>query len=107
MKRDQHEFMELHRLSTDRQRNQLEEWQAAYEQAARKQALKDERKFDEPLKLVKQMQQDLKTLTAPLPHLQDQLTLMLQIVEEDALSRAIAARDWQVRFEQLATEEIK
>jgi len=107
MKRDQHEFMELHRLNSDRQKNQLEEWQSAYEQTTRKQAIEGERRLDEMLKQVEKMQQEMATLTAQLPQLNDQLTLMLQIAEEDALNRAIAARDWQVRFEQLSTEETK
>jgi hypothetical protein len=31
--------------------------------------------------------------------------MLLRIVEEDVVSRTIAAKEWQSRFEQLATEE--
>ena len=105
MKRDQHEFMELHRLNSDRQKNQLEEWQATYEQAARKRMLESERKQDEMLRQVEKLQAEMKALAVQISPFEEQFTLMLQIAEEDALSRAIAARDWQVRFEQLATGE--
>ncbi len=105
MKRDQHEFMELHRLNSDRQKNQLEEWQSTYEQAARKRMLESERKQDEMLRQVEKLQAEMKALAVQFSPLKEQLTLMLQIAEEDALNRAIAARDWQVRFEQLATGE--
>ena len=105
MKRDQHEFMELHRLNSDRQKNQLEEWQSTYEQTARKRMLEGERKQDEMLRQVEKLQAEMKELAVQIPPLKEQLTLMLQIAEEDALNRAIAARDWQIRFEQLATGE--
>jgi hypothetical protein len=31
--------------------------------------------------------------------------MLLRIVEEDALSRSLSAKEWQSRFEQLAIEE--
>ena len=105
MKRDQHEFMELHRLNSDRQKNQLEEWQSTYEQAARKGMLESERKQDEMLKQVEKLQAEMKALALQISPFKEQFTLLLQIAEEDALNRAIAARDWQLRFEQLATGE--
>ncbi len=105
MKRDQHEFMELHRLNSDRQKNQLEEWQSTYEQDARKRMLESERKQDEMLRQVEKLQAEMKALGLQISPFKEQFTLLLQIAEEDALNRAIAARDWQVRFEQLATGE--
>jgi hypothetical protein len=31
--------------------------------------------------------------------------MLLRIAEEDVISRSIAAKEWQARFEQLATED--
>jgi chromosome segregation ATPase len=105
LKRDQHEFMELHRLNADRQKNQFEEWQSVQEQTLRKQALESERKMADMLKKIEKLEKDLTDTVIDLPDLRNQITLLLKIAEEDAIHRTIAARDWQVRFEQLATEE--
>ncbi len=105
LKRDQHEFMELHRLNANRQKNQLEEWQSAREQNTHQQMLETERKLAEMLRQIQGMQNDLDHATQELPLLKQQLTLLLKIIEEDVMNRAITARDWQVRFEQLATSD--
>jgi hypothetical protein len=71
----------------------------------RKQALESERKMADMLKKIEKLEKDLTDTVIDLPDLRNQITLLLKIAEEDAIHRAIAARDWQIRFEQLATEE--
>lgn len=105
LKRAQHEFMELHRLNADRQRNQFEEWQSTQEQTTRKNTMEVDRRLVDIGKKIERFEENLKATSVQLPDIKKQLILLLKIAEEDALNRAIAARDWQVRFEQLATEE--
>lgn len=105
LKREQHEFTELQRLNADRQKAQVENWQSVQEQERRKQSMELERRVDELKRLLERVQSSLKDTAAKLPSIQKQLTLFLQIIEEDVMTRAMAARDWQVRFEELATSD--
>ncbi len=101
LKRGQHEFMELHRLNTDRRRNRFETWQSAQEQTLRKAELETSQRLAEMLRRVENLQANLKTVTSQMPVLKAQLELLLKVSEEDAITRALAARDWQIRFEEL------
>ncbi|MFQ5576349.1 MAG: hypothetical protein ACE5G8_05100 [Anaerolineae bacterium] len=105
LRRGQHEFMELHRLNADRQKNRFDEWQSSQEQALHKHALENERKLAELLKQLDRLKAGVNDLLQQVPDLENQITMLLKMAEEDAISRTIAARDWQVRFEQLATED--
>lgn len=104
LKRAQHEFMELNRLNADRLRNQSEEWQSTQEQTLRKISLENDRRLTEAVKPLQSFDNRIEELKAQLPGMREQLTVLLKIVEEDILNRAIAAREWQSRFEQLVTE---
>lgn len=107
LKRGQHEFMELHRLNTDRRRTQFETWQSAQEQTLRKAELETEQRLAEMLRRVEKVQENLKTTANRLPGLKAQLELLLKATEEDVITRALAARDWQTRFEELILVENK
>lgn len=105
LQREQHEFTELQRLTTDRLRSQTESWQTTQEQSIRKHIIQTERKLDETTRHIERLRDSIDQAAVQLDPLQDQFTFLLRIIEEDALARAVAARDWQVRFEQLATED--
>lgn len=104
IRRDQHEFIELQRLAVDRQQSQREQWETEQEQIIRNQTIEAERRFNEIVKEVKQFQEQYTDVLPRLDVQDEQLTLLLRIMEEDAIARAISARDWQDRFEKLATD---
>ena len=103
LQRSQHEFIELQRLDGDRQKGQLETWQSEQQQALRQASLETDRILSENKRQIDRIKALLKETVDSLPKLQKQNTQLLKIIEEDVMSRAIAARDWQVRFEELAT----
>jgi len=105
LKREQHEFMELQRLNADRQKSQVENWQSVQEQERRKQSMEIDRQLEAVKRHIERVQATTKSLVDEMPRVQKNLTLLLKIMEEDVMSRAIAARDWQVRFEELATAD--
>lgn len=103
--REQREFIELQRLAFDRQQNKLQEWEAIQEKGIRDQAIEAEKKINEIIKSVKEFQLGFRDVLPRLEVQQRQLTLLLKIAEEDALARTIGAKEWQTRFEELATED--
>jgi len=105
LQRTQHEFVELQRLNNDRQKGQLETWQSEQEQFLRQATLETDRALSESRRRVDRLTASLKEAADALSNLQKQNTQLLKIIEEDAMSRAIAARDWQVRFEDLTAGE--
>jgi chromosome segregation ATPase len=105
LQRTQHEFIELQRLNNDRQKGQLETWQSEQEQTLRQTSMETTRMLSELQRQINQVESTLKETTDALPILRKQNMQILKIIEEDVMSRAMAARDWQVRFEDLATSE--
>jgi chromosome segregation ATPase len=103
--REQREFIELQRLAFDRQQSKLQEWEAIQEKSIRDQAIEAEKRINEIIKSVKEFQLGFKDVLPRLETQQRQLTLVLKIAEEDALARTISAKEWQTRFEELATED--
>jgi chromosome segregation ATPase len=103
--REQREFIELQRLAFDRQQSKLQEWEAIQEKSIRDQAIEAEKRINEIIKSVKEFQLGFKDVLPRLETQQRQLTLVLKIAEEDALARTISAKEWQTRFEKLATED--
>jgi hypothetical protein len=67
--------------------------------------LEIEQKLNEVTKEVSKFQNPFPDIFKRLEELQAQLTMLLRIAEEDVISRSIAAKEWQARFEQLATED--
>lgn len=105
LQRAQHEFMELQRLNADRQKAQVENWQSVQEQELRKHSMEAERQLGEMQRQIDAFKASLQSVADEIPPMQKNLMLLLKIIEEDVMTRAIAARDWQVRFEELATAD--
>ena len=102
VQRDQHRFGELQRLAEDRQRGEMEKFQTAIEQRWQKQSLERQPEFLDFQRSMESTQQRLTTLTKLHQEMEAQLTLVLQIVEEDFQTRVQQAISWQDRFEALA-----
>ena len=105
LQRAQHEFMELQRLNADRQKAQVENWQSVQEQELRKHSMEAERQLGEMQRQIEAFKMPIQSVADEIKPLQKTVTLLLKIIEEDVMTRAIAARDWQVRFEEMATSD--
>lgn len=101
--REQREFIELQRLVVDRQQNKFQEWATVQEKSIRDQAIEADKRITDIIKSVKEFQERYKTVLPRLEAQQHHLTLLLRIAEEDAIARAISAKEWQDRFEKIAT----
>jgi len=101
--REQREFIELQRLVVDRQQNKFQEWATVQEKSIRDQAIEADKRITDIIKSVKEFQERYKTVLPRLEAQQRHLTLLLRIAEEDAIARAISAKEWQDRFEKIAT----
>lgn len=102
LQREQHRFGELQRLAEERQRAELEKFQADYEQRWKKQSMELEPQFGDFQKNLESLQQRLSDLSKLAQTLEAQMSLVQQIIEEDAQSRALAVSHWQERLEELA-----
>ena len=102
LQRDQHRFGELQRLAEDRQRAELEKIRADYEQRWKKQSMELEPQFGDFQKSIQTIEERLVELTKLQHALENQMSMVLQILEEDALARASATNAWQERLEEIA-----
>jgi chromosome segregation ATPase len=102
LQREQHRFSELQRLSEERQRAELEKFQADHEHRWQKQNMELQPRLGDFNKTMETVQQRLDELTKLNQTLEDQMNIVLQIIEEDIEARASALSDWQARFESLA-----
>jgi chromosome segregation ATPase len=102
LQRDQHHFGELQRLAEERQRAELEKIRADYEQRWKKQNMELEPQFGDVQKSIQTIQERLAELTKLHQTLENQMSMVLQILEEDALARASAINAWQERLEAIA-----
>ncbi|MFQ5611280.1 MAG: hypothetical protein ACE5H9_04015 [Anaerolineae bacterium] len=107
LQRDQHEAMELQRLAEERARHRLEEWQNAEEQRRHREALEWEHRFKTLHKGVEKTRARVAIIEEIVQSLQPQINLLIQLAEEDAQSRLMAAREWLHHLESLATDEGK
>ena len=103
--RDQREFTELQRLTFDRQQTTLDTFEDEQDKRLREQALNLENQVNDIRKEVKGIYGSFTDVHPKLEALQKQFHLLLRIIEEDAIARTIASKEWQVQFEQLATED--
>ncbi|MEM7032447.1 MAG: hypothetical protein AAF629_23040 [Chloroflexota bacterium] len=103
--RDQREFTEMQRLTFDRQQTALDAFEEEQAKRLREQALTLENQVNDIRKEVKQIYGSFTDVHPKLEALQKQFHLLLRIIEEDAIARTIAAKEWQSQFEQLATED--
>ncbi len=101
----QHEVSELQRLTQNRQKVQQEEWQGQQEQRWQQFLVDSDRQWGDYDKTLADIAGRLSLVEKGLPANEKRWQTLLQIVEEDAQMRAIAARDWQLRFEQLVEQE--
>ncbi len=102
LQREQHRFGELQRLAEERQRTELEKFQANHEHRWQKQNMEFEPKIEDFQKSIEIVQQRMDDIAKLNQHLEDQLNMVLQILEEDIQARASALTQWQDRFEALA-----
>ncbi len=105
LQRQQHETAELQRLAENRQRSQLDEWQTQEEQRWKKHTMEWDHQWSEYDKALAELTERATTLEKRVKTNEKQLQSLLQIVEEDAHMRTIAAQDWQGRFEEMAEQE--
>ena len=101
---EQHEFSELQRLNFDRLRSDTEAWQKATEEALQKQYVNVDREVEVMQREIAKLEPQVQAVAVKIPPVQSQVDLLLKILEEDILTRSVTAREWQTRFEQLATE---
>jgi hypothetical protein len=105
IQRQQHETTELQRLAENRQRAQLEEWQTQEERRWKKQALEWDHQWVAYDKALAELAERITALEKQSPDIERRLQFLLQVAEEDVHMRTIAARDWQVRFEEMVEQE--
>lgn len=105
IQRQQHETAELQRLAENRQRSQLEEWQTQEERRWKKQTMEWDHQWTEYDKALVELTERIALLEKRTQNNERQLQLLLQMAEEDVQMRAIAARDWQMRFEEMVEQE--
>jgi chromosome segregation ATPase len=105
IQRQQHETAELQRLAENRQRTQLEEWQVQEEQRWKKYTMQWDHQWSEYDQALAELTEKIGGLKKQTQDNVTRLQLLLRIAEEDAQMRAMAARDWQTRFEETAEQE--
>jgi chromosome segregation ATPase len=105
IQRQQHETAELQRLAENRQRSQLEEWQTQEEQRWKKHTMEWDHQWSEYDKALAELTERATALEKRVKANEKQLQSLLQMAEEDAQMRTIAAQDWQARFEEMVEQE--
>jgi chromosome segregation ATPase len=105
IQRQQHETAELERLAENRQRSQLEEWQNQEEQRWKKHTMEWDHQWSEYDKALAELTERVTALEKRVKANEKQLQSLLQMAEEDAQMRTIAAQDWQARFEEMVEQE--
>ena len=102
LQREQHQAQELQRLTEDRLRAAVEKWQIEYDQRWKKQSIEWQPKIMDIQKTAELLEKQINQFTKSNHTIEQQLEMIFQIIEEDIQARALAAADWQARFEQLA-----
>jgi chromosome segregation ATPase len=105
IQRQQHETAELQRLGENRQRSQLEEWQVQEEQRWKKHTMEWDQQWSEYDQALAELAERIPLLEKQNQDNASRLELLLRMAEEDAEMRAMATRDWQKRFEEIAEQE--
>jgi hypothetical protein len=102
LERAQHQVSELQRLAEERQRAQMEEWQREEEKARQTQQLRWEQQWAEHIRQTEAQEKLLVQLHEQVKEQGRLIALLLQMQEELAQHHVSTAREWQVRFEELA-----
>jgi chromosome segregation ATPase len=105
IQRQQHEAGELQRLSENRQRSQLEEWQVQEERLWKKHTMEWDHQWSEFEKAFAELTERFRVLEKQNQDNAKRLELLLKMAEEDAQMRAMATRDWQMRFEEIVEQD--
>ena len=103
--RAQQESAELLRLSQNRQKTQLEEWQTQQEQRWQKYISEWDRQWADYERALATLSDQITVLSGRVSTLEKRIQLLIQIAEEDAQMRTMAAQEWQTRFEQVMEKE--
>jgi len=103
--RQMHEAAELQRLAQNRQKTQLDEWQTQQEQRWQQHVADWERQWADYDRTLAVLGDRISGIDLRVGVLEKRIQLLIQIAEEDAQLRALAARDWQTRFEQVMEKE--
>jgi chromosome segregation ATPase len=98
---EQHRFNELFRLAEERQRNDLEKFQADFEHRWQKRSVELEPRFVDLQRSIEAVAKRIEEVKKMHYTLEDQLSLLMQIVEEDILARTSSVMSWQKRFEEI------
>lgn len=102
LKNEQHRFGELQRLAEERQRSEFEKFQAEFEQRFQKRSMELEPHLTDFQRSIELLQKKLEEVDKYSKSFEEQLTLVMQIVEEDIQARTLATMSWQQRFEEIA-----
>lgn len=102
LKNEQHRFGELQRLAEERQRTEFEKFQAEFEQRFQKRSMEIEPHLTDFQRSLDLLQKRIEEVDIYSRSLEEQLTLLMQIVEEDIQARTLATMSWQQRFEEIA-----
>ena len=102
VQREQHQATELQRLMEERQRGDIEKWQADYDQRWQRRLMEWSPQFTDFQKNIDQLKKQMDEMTKSYQNIEAQLDMVLQIIEEDVHARAMAVQDWRQRFEELA-----
>jgi hypothetical protein len=105
IQRQQHETAELQRLAENRQRSQLEESQVQEERRWKKHTMEWDHQWSEYDKALAELTERINDIEKRTQSNEKRLQLLLQMAEEDVEMRTIAARDWQMRFEEMVDQE--
>jgi chromosome segregation ATPase len=105
IQRQQHETAELQRLAENRQRSQLEEWQVQEERRWKQHTMEWDHQWSEYDKALAELTERINDIEKRTQSTEKRLQLLLQMAEEDVEMRTIAARDWQMRFEEMVDQE--
>jgi len=103
--REQQESAELVRLSQNRQKTQLEEWQTQQEQRWQQYISEWDRQWADYDRALATLGDQITALSGRVGTLEKRIQLLIQIAEEDAQMRTMAAQEWQNRFEQVMEKE--
>jgi chromosome segregation ATPase len=102
IQRDQHRFGELQRLAEERQRTETEKFRADFEQRWQNQSMELQPQFEDFQRVIETLRQRIGELAKLQSTMDNQIHLLLEIIEEDVQTRALAAKEWQQRFEEIA-----
>jgi len=102
LQREQHQAEELQRLAEERQRTDMEKLQADYGQHWQKQSMEWKTQAESLQKEMAALKERADQISKFNDSVESQMNLILQIIEEDVQSRAMAAQEWREHFEKLA-----